>query len=274
MSLVYAIAVLGVLGAVFGLVLAVASKVFAVETDERLEPMIEALPGANCGGCGYSGCAAYAQAVLEGKAKIGLCAAGGDASAQAMAKIMGIEAAKVERRVAMVMCRGIDAKQKAHYDGIQDCVAAAKVAGKGPMTCEFGCLGFGTCLKACKYGALSLKNGHAFIDADRCVGCMSCVAVCPRHVITPVPYEADIVVACNSHAKGVAVTKGCSIGCLGCGKCEKICPNDAIHVVDNLAQIDYSKCVSCGLCAEHCPRHLISDANLRQDMDLAEARAR
>ena len=142
------------------------------------------------------------------------------------------------------------------------------------MTCEFGCLGFGTCLKACKYGALSLKNGHAFIDADRCVGCMSCVAVCPRHVITPVPYEADIVVACNSHAKGVAVTKGCSIGCLGCGKCEKICPNDAIHVVDNLAQIDYSKCVSCGLCAEHCPRHLISDANLRQDMDLAEARAR
>ena len=102
----------------------------------------------------------------------------------------------------------------------------------------------------------------------------SCVAVCPRHVITPVPYEADIVVACNSHAKGVAVTKGCSIGCLGCGKCEKICPNDAIHVVDNLAQIDYSKCVSCGLCAEHCPRHLISDANLRQDMDLAEARAR
>ncbi|MEE0784598.1 MAG: RnfABCDGE type electron transport complex subunit B, partial [Oscillospiraceae bacterium] len=104
MSLVYAIAVLGVLGAVFGLVLAVASKVFAVETDERLEPMIEALPGANCGGCGYSGCAAYAQAVLEGKAKIGLCASGGDASAQAMAKIMGIEAAKVERRVAMVMC--------------------------------------------------------------------------------------------------------------------------------------------------------------------------
>ena len=96
------------LGAVFGLVLAVASKVFAVETDERLEPMIEALPGANCGGCGYSGCAAYAQAVLEGKAKIGLCASGGDASAQAMAKIMGIEAAKVERRVAMVMCRGID----------------------------------------------------------------------------------------------------------------------------------------------------------------------
>ena len=129
MSLVYAIAVLGVLGAVFGLVLAVGSKVFAVETDERLEPMIEALPGANCGGCGYSGCAAYAQAVLEGKAKIGLCASGGDASAQAMAKIMGIEAAKVERRVAMVMCRGIDAKQKAHYDGIQDCVAAAKVAG-------------------------------------------------------------------------------------------------------------------------------------------------
>ena len=274
MSIVYPIIVLGALGALFGLVLAVASKVFAVETDERLEPMIEALPGANCGGCGYSGCAAYAQAVLEGKAKIGLCASGGNDSAQAMAKIMGVAAEKMERKVAVVMCRGIDAKQKGVYDGIHDCIAASKVAGKGPLACEYGCLGFGTCLSACKFGALSLVNGHAFIEADKCVGCMSCAEVCPRHVIQPVPYEADIVVACNSHAKGGTVSKACSIGCLGCSKCEKTCPNDAIHVVDNLARIDYSKCVSCGLCAEVCPRHLISDANLRQDQDLAPAKAR
>lgn len=274
MSIVYAIGVLGVLGAVFGVVLAVASKVFAVETDARLEPMIEALPGANCGGCGYSGCAAYAQAVLEGKAPIGLCASGGNESAQAMAKIMGIEAEKVERRVAMVMCRGVNVKQKGVYDGIHDCVAASKVAGKGPLACEYGCLGFGTCLKACKFGALSLVNGRAHIDAEKCVGCMSCVEVCPRHVIAPVPYAADIVVACNSHAKGGTVSKACDIGCLGCGKCERICPNDAIQVVNNLARIDYSKCVSCGLCAENCPRHLIADANLRQDQDLVPARVR
>ena len=274
MIIVYAIGVLGILGAIFGVVLAVASKVFAVETDERLEPMIEALPGANCGGCGYSGCAAYAQAVIEGKAKIGLCASGGNESAQAMAKIMGVEAEAVERKVAMVMCRGLNVKHKGEYDGIQDCIAASKVAGKGPLACEFGCLGYGTCLKACKYGALSLKNGRAHIDADKCVGCMSCVEVCPRHVIAPVPYEADIVVACNSHAKGGTVSKACDIGCLGCGKCEKTCPNDAIKVTNNLARIDYSKCVSCGLCAEVCPRHLIADANLRQDQDLVPAKAR
>ena len=274
MIIVYAIGVLGILGAIFGVVLAVASKVFAVETDERLEPMIEALPGANCGGCGYSGCAAYAQAVIEGKAKIGLCASGGNESAQAMAKIMGVKAEAVERKVAMVMCRSFDVKTKGEYDGIQDCVAASKVAGKGPLACEYGCLGFGTCLKACKYGALSLKNGRAYIDADKCVGCMSCVEVCPRHVIAPVPYEADIVVACNSHAKGGAVSKACNIGCLGCGKCERTCPNDAIKVTNNLARIDYSKCVSCGLCAEVCPRNLIADANLRQDQDLLPAKAR
>ena len=274
MTIVYAIAVLGILGAIFGVVLAVASKVFAVETDERLEPMVEALPGANCGGCGYSGCAAYAQAVIEGKAKIGLCASGGNESAQAMAKIMGVTAEKVERKVAMVMCRGKNVKLKGRYDGIADCLASSKVAGKGPLACEYGCLGYGTCLKACKYGALSLVDGHAHIDADRCVGCMSCVEVCPRHVITPVPYEADIVVACNSHAKGGTVSKACGIGCIGCSKCEKVCPNGAIKVTDNLSRIDYTKCVSCGLCAEVCPRHLIADANLRQDQDLVPARAR
>lgn len=274
MSIVYPVLVLGVLGTVFGLVLAIASKVFAVETDERLEPMIDALPGANCGGCGYSGCAAYAQAVLEGKAPIGLCASGGDAAAQAMAKIMGVQAAKLERRVAMVLCRGIDTAQKARYDGIHDCVAAGKVAGKGPLACEYGCLGFGTCLKACKYGALSIKNSHAFIDADVCVGCMSCVSACPRHVIAPVPYEADIVVACNSRVKDALVTDVCVLGCVGCGICEDVCPNGAIRLVDNLARIDYSRCVSCGLCAEHCPQHLISDANLRRDMDLVVPHAR
>ena len=274
MSIVYAICVLGVLGALFGLVLAIASKVFAVQTDERLEPMIEALPGANCGGCGYSGCAAYAKAVIEGKAKIGACAAGGDESAQKMAAIMGVEAEAMERQVAMVMCRGLEVVQKGHYDGITDCLAASKVAGKGPLGCEYGCLGMGTCVKACKYGALSIKNGRAHVDTDKCVGCMSCIAVCPRKVIAPVPYGADIVVACNSRAKGPVVTKVCKIGCLGCTKCQRSCPNDAIHVKDFLAQIDYSKCVSCGLCAEVCPRHLIADANLRKDQDLAPAKSR
>ena len=154
--------------------------------------------------------------------------------AKAMGAIMGVEVGEVTRKVALVRCSGrkkvtedgkeLGVKAKGVYEGISDCLAASKVAGKGPLACEYGCLGFGTCLKACKYGALSLKNGRAYIDADKCVGCMSCVEVCPRHVIAPVPYEADIVVACNSHAKGGAVSKACNIGCLGCGKCEQHCP--------------------------------------------------
>ena len=141
-NVLYAILVLGCMGAVFGLMLAIASKVFAVKTDPRLEPLIEALPGANCGGCGYSGCAGYAQAVLEGKARIGKCAAGGKECADAMAKIMGQEPVEMERMVAVVMCSGVDAVPKGVYEGLHDCISASRVAGKGPMLCEYGCLGF------------------------------------------------------------------------------------------------------------------------------------
>lgn len=273
-NILFAVLVLGAMGVVFGVVLAIASRIFHVETDDRLEPMIDCLPGANCGGCGFSGCSAYAQAIIDGKAKIGLCAAGGDEAAQKMAKIMGVEAEKTERMVAMVKCRGYESVQKGEYEGIPDCIAATKVTGNGPLVCQFGCLGFGTCVEACKFGAMHIENGKAKVDADKCTGCMACANVCPRNVIVRVPYSADIVVACNSTAKGKVTIKGCNIGCIGCMKCEKVCPNDAIHVKDNLASIDYSKCVSCGLCAEVCPRKLISDSNLRQDMDLATTHQR
>lgn len=273
-GILYAVAVLGAMGLIFGLVLAVASRVFAVKTDDRLEPMIDALPGANCGGCGFSGCAAYAQAVIDGKAKIGLCVAGGDAAAADMAAIMGVAAEKTQRRVAMVKCRGTEAKVKGFYDGLQDCVAASKVAGRGPLVCKYGCLGFGTCVSACKFDAMHIVDGRARVDAEKCTGCMACASVCPRDVIVSVPYAADIVVACSSRAKGPSTVRGCNVGCIGCSRCEDVCPNDAIHVEGNLAVIDYDKCVSCGLCAEVCPRHLISDSNLRQDMDLATAHQR
>lgn len=270
----YAVLVLGTMGLVFGLVLAVASRIFAVKTDERLEPMLQALPGANCGGCGYSGCGAYAQAVLDGKAKIGLCVAGGDAVAGEMAKLMGVAPVKTQRRVAMVKCRGTDVRQKAVYDGIADCLAASKVAGHGPLVCEYGCLGFGTCVSACKFDALHIVDGRARVDAEKCTGCLACAKLCPRGIIVPVPYDADIVVACSSKAAGSVTVRGCSVGCIGCSRCEQVCPNGAIHVTEHLASIDYEKCVSCGLCAEVCPRNLISDSNLRRDMDMAQPRQR
>lgn len=272
MEILIALAVLGGLGLVFGLVLAVASKVFYVKTDPRLEQLQDALPGANCGGCGYSGCAAYAQAVLEGKAEIGKCASGGDASAQKMAEIMGVKAEKVTRRVALVRCAGykrVDedgkptgAKMKGEYEGIHDCLAATKVAGRGPLICKFGCLGFGNCTKACKYDAIHIVDGVAKVDEEKCVGCMTCAAACPRSLIVPVEYGRHVVIACASKAKGSVTIRGCSAGCIGCGLCQKICPHDAIHVEQNLAIIDYSKCTSCGLCATVCPKHLIADSKV------------
>ena len=269
MEILIAVAILGGLGLLFGLILAIASKVFYVETDPRLEKLNEALPGANCGGCGYAGCAAYAEAVLKGEAEIGKCAAGGDEAAEKMAEIMGVRAEKVTRRVALVRCSGyktvdadgkaVGAKMKGEYEGIPDCLAATKVAGRGPLICKFGCLGFGHCTKACKYDAIHIVHGVAKVDQEACVGCMQCAAACPRNLIIPVEYDRRVIIACASKAKGAVTIRGCTAGCIGCGLCVKICPRDAIHVEQNLAYIDYDKCDSCGLCATVCPKHLIAD---------------
>ena len=285
MEILIAIAVLGGLSLFFGLVLAAASKLFYVETDPRLEKLNDCLPGANCGGCGYTGCGGYAEAVLKGEAEIGKCASGGNESAQAMAAIMGVQAAEVGRRVALVRCSGektfdkegnqiSGAKVKATYEGLNDCMAASKVGGRGPLSCKFGCLGYGTCVEQCKYGAISVKNGVAVVDEDLCVGCMACAAACPRGLIVPVEPGRNVVIACNSIAKGAVTTRGCTVGCVGCGLCKKICPRDAITITKNLAVIDYSKCDNCGLCATVCAKKLIKDSKVEQLTDLGLVHSR
>ena len=279
-----AVGILGALGVIFGMVLAAASKMFYVEVDPRLDQLNECLPGANCGGCGYAGCGAYAEAVLNGEAPVGKCASGGNECAQAMAAVMGVKAENVTRKVALVRCSGektydkegnliSGAKIKANYEGFKDCLAASRVGGNGPLSCKYGCLGYGSCTQVCKYGAISVKNGVAVVDEDLCVGCMACANICPRNLIMAVEPGQNVVIACNSMAKGAVTTRGCTVGCIGCGLCKKICPKDAITVTNNLAVIDYTLCDNCGLCATVCPKKLIKDSNVENLPDAGMIRS-
>ena len=259
MNIVFAVLVLGVLGAVFGLVLAVASKIFEVETDPRLEGVVECLPGANCGGCGFAGCEAYAKAICAGEAEIGLCNAGGADAAAKISAIMGVDAVSVTRTVAFVKCSGGCVGQKADYYGIADCSAAIRVPGSGLPLCTTACLGFGNCAKACQFDAMHIVDGVAKVDPEKCTGCLACADACPRKLIVARPYDSKYAVACASKDKGAVTRANCSTGCIGCKLCEKSCENDAVHVDGNLAAIDFGKCVSCGACAEKCPRKVITD---------------
>ena len=259
MNIVYALLVLGVLGAVFGLVLAVASKVFEVKKDPREEAVLSHLAGANCGGCGYPGCAGCAAAIVAGEAPVNACAPAGAENAAAIAEIMGQSAPTGEREVAFVRCNGgVNAKKRYDYVGVKDCVSATKVAG-GPLECEFGCLGFGSCVTACQFGAMSIgPGGAAVVDKDKCTACQACIKACPRHLITLVPAsEKKVHVACANQEKGKAAMSVCSSSCIGCGLCEKECRKDAIHVVNGVAVVDYDKCIGCKMCTKVCPRDAI-----------------
>lgn len=255
---------MGSVGLVLGLLLAVASKIFAVKVDEKAVAISEILPGANCGSCGYAGCSAYAQAISSGNAKPNCCSPGGQAVADKIAAIMGVEAEGVEEKCAVVCCNGkYDvAAQKYEYTGESDCVCASKVQGGGAKACTYGCLGLGTCAKVCSHGAISIVDGIAHIDYEKCGGCGECAAVCPKNIIKIVSTKQKYVVKCASCDKGAAMKEKCSVGCIGCKICEKNCPTGAITVGDNLAVIDYEKCINCGLCAEKCPKKIINEVNV------------
>ena len=259
MNTVFAIVVLGVLGAVFGLVLAIASKVFEVEKDPREEAVLGCLAGANCGGCGYPGCAGCAAAIVAGDAPVNACPPAGAEAAAKIAEIMGMEAPSGERQVAYVHCNGgTAAKKRYEYIGIADCMAATKVAA-GPLECAYGCLGLGTCVKVCQFGALSIgENGTAVVDPEKCTNCGACMNVCPRHLISSVGVSKKVHVMCMNQAKGKAAMTVCDNSCIGCGLCEKECKKDAIHVVNGVAVVDYDKCIGCKLCTKVCPRDAIS----------------
>ena len=222
MSVLIAFLIVGILGLLLGLGLAIADKKFAVEKDEKLIALEESMPGANCGGCGYAGCQAYAEAVYKGEAKPGLCSPGGDQLARKMGEILGIQVEDVEKKVAFVFCRGNSEVTKTDYEykGMTDCNAAALLQG-GPSGCKEGCLHLGSCIAVCPVGAISKdEKGNVVVDKEKCIACGKCVAICPNHVIKLIPYSLQYVCACNNHENGAKVRKTCQVGCIGCKMCE------------------------------------------------------
>lgn len=258
-AIIIATVVVAAVGLFIGLFLGVAGKKFAVETDEREVAVREALPGNNCGGCGFPGCDGLAAAIAKGEAPVNGCPVGGDAVGKVIAGIMGQEVVETVRQVAFVKCTGTCEKTKEDYiyTGVEDCEMMAFIPGGGAKSCSYGCMGFGSCVKACPFDAIHVINGVAVVDREKCKACGKCVAKCPRHLIELVPYEQTVFVGCSSHDKGKAVTSACEVGCIGCKKCEKTCPNSAITVTDFSAHIDYEKCTNCGACKDVCPRGVI-----------------
>ena len=258
-GIIIAAVIIAVIGLILGLFLGVAGEKFKVEVDEKEIAVREALPGNNWGGCGYAGCDGLAAAIAKGEAEVSACPVGGEACAKKIGEIMGVSGGETKKMVAFVKCAGTCDKTKVDYEyfGVEDCKMLSFVPNGGPKTCNYGCLGYGSCVKACPFDAIHIVDGIAKVDKDKCKACKKCIAACPKNLIELVPYDAKHLVQCSSKDKGVDVKKGCQVGCIGCKMCERVCEVNAITVVDNVAHIDTEKCTNCGKCAEKCPVKII-----------------
>lgn len=261
-DILYALAVVGAIGLISSILLALISHFFSVPQDKRERAIRDNLPGVNCGACGYKGCDDYAAAIFNGEARTNLCVPGGDDAAARIAEVLGIDAEDVIEKVAFVACNGnCEATgKKALYSGVNTCRAAALLYG-GPNSCVYGCIGLGDCANVCPSDAICIKDGIAHINPKMCIGCGLCAKTCPKALISLRPEVAPVTVKCSSRDKGAEAKKLCSNACIACKMCEKNCPAGAITVIDNHAVIDYDKCTSCGLCAEKCPTKCIKNVS-------------
>ena len=226
LNVVIAILVLAALGLMLGGLIGFTANRFAVRTDPRIEEITALLPGANCGGCGYAGCADYAKAIVEDGASPAGCAVVSEENFRKIIQTAGMETGKRERKTAVVYCSGDNdhAVHVALYNGLNDCRAAAALSGAG-KGCRFGCIGLGSCARSCQFGAIEIRNGLAIVHPELCRGCGKCTDVCPRKLIRLVSAESQVHVYCNSLDKGPAKRKNCSAGCLACRKCVKAVPD-------------------------------------------------
>ena len=221
-------------------VLGWANEAFHVKTDPRVEQVMEVLPGANCGGCGFVGCGEYAEAVVAGNAPPDRCPVGGSACAEGIAKILGLDLTESFPYRPVVHCGAHcedRLKQHEYRDGEQTCAAANLVS--GVQGCTYGCLGLGDCVAACNYDAIHIVDGLATVDYEKCVGCGACERACPRHIISMVPFKAEkmLVVNCSSRDFGKDVKAVCKVGCIGCKACARF--SELIEMADNLPRINY-----------------------------------
>ena len=260
--------VISVMGLVFGALLGVTGRVFAVPSNPTVVALRECLPGANCGACGYPGCDGYASAVAEGKAEVGACAVGGPKCTAAMAEIMGVAASAGVRMVATVACQGhSDHCAQKNYQGITDCIAASMI-NNGTKACQYACLGLGTCERACPFGAIHVDpvKKIAVVDKEKCQGCKKCVAVCPQHVLSMQPDNRVAEIKCHNPEKGNALKEKCDKACVGCEACVKSCNFGALTMENGVPKFDYEKCVGCMACADACPTGaLTAEYELRKE---------
>jgi RnfABCDGE-type electron transport complex B subunit len=255
---------------VLGVLLGVFKKVFAVPVDPRLDSIRSVLPGANCGACGFPGCDGFAENLVKtlnaGEAPQSACTAGGPTVAAKLDELLGTSGGPVSKRAAFLGCRGgTDAAAlKGEYVGERNC-RAAKISAGGTKLCSYGCIGFGDCVPACVFGALSMgDDGLPVVNLNKCTGCGACVHACPQGVLSLV--DADTKertgktvprVRCSNHAeKPAGLAKICKAACIKCGLCVKNCPQGAVTLEKGLPQIDTAKCLgveACGICMQKCP---------------------
>ena len=259
-TLGYTILILSILGIVLAVMLFVVASAFKVDEDPRIDEVEKMLPGANCGGCGFAGCRAMAEALVSHDDISALyCPVGGADTMNAVANYLGKAVAEREPLVAVVRCAGsCEVRPKInHFDGAPSCAVAATLYA-GETGCRFGCIGKGDCVAVCEFGALSMnpETGLPEVDDSKCTACGACVKACPKKIIElrrKAPKGRKIFVSCVSQDKGAVARKACKVACIGCGKCAKVCQFDAITVENNLAYIDSAKCRMCRKCFSECP---------------------
>jgi Na+-translocating ferredoxin:NAD+ oxidoreductase subunit B len=267
-TILFTVVSLTLLGLVLAWILYLVARKFKVKEDPRIDDVEAVLPGANCGGCGYAGCRAFAEACVKADDLDNLfCPVGGNDVMKSVASTLGVEIAEKAPQVAVVRCNGnCDARVKInHYDGYSSCAVMATLYA-GDTACSYGCLGQGDCVEACNFDAIWMdpRTGLPEVDEDKCTACGACVKACPKSIIelrNKGPKNRRIFVSCVNQDKGGVARKACAVACIGCYKCQKVCPFDAITIENNLAYIDYNKCKLCRKCVTECPTHAIWEVN-------------